>query len=292
MSFFDSKKEVLDVVLTEYGRKLLSQGKMKPKFYAFFDDDIIYDSTYANLTESQSEIQPRILEEVPYLKLYNLTISGSEQSVRINDNEVKKLNYSLGLPIGFSDPNTDYSPSWNVNCLKGNIYSVSSSSLWTNKDYIPQISMSYQHVEISLIKNPLEIPVGFNTYPITQRYPEGTFVAKINEYIYDFIEQNTIDQKENFEIEIFEIEKDNLRPLKFIRKAKEIKDGILLDKPEDGLTQEEINSLRMSDLNEDFAESYFKILVDEEIPFDSLKIERLDIYSKDVNKLKPNKDNC
>ena len=46
MEFFDRKKDVLDVKLTSYGRHLLSKGRLKPVYYAFFDDDIIYDSNF------------------------------------------------------------------------------------------------------------------------------------------------------------------------------------------------------------------------------------------------------
>ena len=46
MKFFDKKEEVLDIELTQYGKHLLSRGVLRPVFYAFFDDDIIYDSQY------------------------------------------------------------------------------------------------------------------------------------------------------------------------------------------------------------------------------------------------------
>ena len=41
MSFFDDKQEILKVEMTTYGRFLLSRGKFKPAYYAFFDDDVI-----------------------------------------------------------------------------------------------------------------------------------------------------------------------------------------------------------------------------------------------------------
>jgi len=47
MKFFNPKEEVLDIQLTQQGKRLLSMGKFKPKYYAFYDDDIIYDSSYA-----------------------------------------------------------------------------------------------------------------------------------------------------------------------------------------------------------------------------------------------------
>ena len=51
MEFFDKKEEVLDVQLTEYGKYLLSTGRMRPVYYAFFDDDILYDTNAASFSE-------------------------------------------------------------------------------------------------------------------------------------------------------------------------------------------------------------------------------------------------
>jgi hypothetical protein len=55
MSFFDSKQETINIELTSYGKLLLSKGKFKPVYYAFFDDDVVYDSSYINLSESQND---------------------------------------------------------------------------------------------------------------------------------------------------------------------------------------------------------------------------------------------
>ena len=43
MGFFDKKEDVMEIELTPHGRYLLSQGKLMPAFYAFLDDDILYD---------------------------------------------------------------------------------------------------------------------------------------------------------------------------------------------------------------------------------------------------------
>ena len=37
MEFFDKKEEVIDLQLTQYGKYLLSLGKLKPVYYAFGD---------------------------------------------------------------------------------------------------------------------------------------------------------------------------------------------------------------------------------------------------------------
>jgi len=46
MVFFNTKEEVIDIELTPYGKHLLSQGKWKPVYYEFYDDDILYDSKH------------------------------------------------------------------------------------------------------------------------------------------------------------------------------------------------------------------------------------------------------
>ncbi len=61
MSFLDDKQEIIKLELTTYGRYLLSKGKLKPVYYAFFDDDILYDAEYGGISESQNSIQVRIL---------------------------------------------------------------------------------------------------------------------------------------------------------------------------------------------------------------------------------------
>ena len=68
MTFFDKKQDVLKIELTPYGRSLLSNGKLMPKYYAFFDDDIVYDISTIGATEDQDAIKNRILSETPRLR--------------------------------------------------------------------------------------------------------------------------------------------------------------------------------------------------------------------------------
>ena len=55
MKFFDSKEEVLDIQLTQYGRHRLSLGRWDPVYYSFFDDNILYDGGYGGVTEAKNE---------------------------------------------------------------------------------------------------------------------------------------------------------------------------------------------------------------------------------------------
>ncbi len=54
MEFFNRKEEVIDIQLTQHGKYLLSKGRLNPKYYAFYDDDVIYDSAYAGFGEHSS----------------------------------------------------------------------------------------------------------------------------------------------------------------------------------------------------------------------------------------------
>jgi hypothetical protein len=97
MEFFNKKEEVLDVQLTEYGKYLLSQGRMKPAFYAFYDDEILYDiaagpqgggtadpaisGSNTQATENQKDTDRRIRYETPNLKAQSNT-TGVETRVK------------------------------------------------------------------------------------------------------------------------------------------------------------------------------------------------------------------
>lgn len=45
MGFLDPKERILDIILTEKGRELLSKGELVIKYYAFFDDEVDYRVT-------------------------------------------------------------------------------------------------------------------------------------------------------------------------------------------------------------------------------------------------------
>lgn len=68
MKFIDKKERVMDLKLTSYGHYLLSSGKFEPAFYAFYDDNVLYDGAYAQITESANKIHDRIKNKTQYLE--------------------------------------------------------------------------------------------------------------------------------------------------------------------------------------------------------------------------------
>ena len=109
MTFFNKKEEVLDIELTPYGRSLLAKGKLMPVYYAFYDDDILYDSVAANFTETNNQIYQRIVKETPRIRLQRDIVSPesiiftNERSEEEHRPHTKlKLNY-LTEPMGTSN---------------------------------------------------------------------------------------------------------------------------------------------------------------------------------------------
>ena len=133
--FFNKKEEVLDIQLTQYGKYLLSQGKLDPKFYAFFDDDIIYDASYGDVVEDQNQTQVRIFEsprmkaqymfygaETKIHEINRLMRSSSENyddALKIQNTPEKSL--VMQYPLGSTDADKDKAPAWNLRSYGSNI---------------------------------------------------------------------------------------------------------------------------------------------------------------------------
>ena len=152
MRFLDPKEEVYKIKITPWGRYLLSQGKFNPTFYAFFDDDVIYDSSFLEETgdtgEEQNNIQDRILDETPrfegqtsfqgsettiftkYPNSINEVFPGvleqiDDPSFNINSFDKPLNNYYLQKPLAKSGNNKDTSPFFAVSMLTGAIVTAS-----------------------------------------------------------------------------------------------------------------------------------------------------------------------
>ena len=148
MRFLDPKEEVYKIKITPYGKYLLTQGKFNPTYYAFFDNDIIYDASYLEDTgdslEAQNDIQDRILDETPRFE-GQTSFQGSETtlfskfpnkidemfpgvsnkiddpSYSINSAESPTNNYYLQNPLARSGDNTDTAPYYSINMITGTI---------------------------------------------------------------------------------------------------------------------------------------------------------------------------
>ena len=150
MKFLNKKDQVIDLQLTQFGKRLLSTGQFKPTYYAFFDDGILYDTQYAGNIgkEIQNKTQERIISDTPQLQT-QYVFSGIESKIS-KANEIARTQqdeqgfvhdpgtlevidqssffqseddrqYSLTSMLGTSGYNSDNMPSWRASFIHGKI---------------------------------------------------------------------------------------------------------------------------------------------------------------------------
>jgi hypothetical protein len=307
MSFFDKKEEVISIELTPYGRHLLSLGKLRPQYYAFFDDDVIYNIAAAGGTETSAQIKTRILDETPYLKpnyLFenlNDNVARSEtyleaEGIRYPSSDTKL--YYLQKPIGTCKETSKESPAFKATFIQ-NSSSVGSKFLTGKQGGDQQVAQVDVNFDYTLsVKNQNKET---NTTGVSFVKPEfkskifddGTYVnVEFEKMIVQLLEDNGFNLTDSFEVEVFKRdEKDTsvYDQLKFLPKQRRIVDDILLD-------EEQLSSIATTP---EYVEYYFDLLVDKEIAiadicegvtelkardiFVDIDIECPDLQGKDVN---------
>ena len=296
MTFFNKKTDVMNIELTPYGRYLLSIGKLKPKYYEFTDEDILYDNTATGATyQVQEEVHNRIVNETPRLKSIYL-----KKGVETDSTEEYSLNESATpTNVNITNIREEYE---SVTHNQKSVYAMGRSSYSTNKLPNFQVSMLQGKIQSSVaylnqaqIINSVQIPqinVTFNINATTgssflepqeeQDYASKVFAGgdyvklEFDAPVIHLKEFNSFYEKENFEIEVFDIQNqtlknslviENLIPLKFIKKRNIIQNDILTDGTQN-LTQ--VNSVSDTATTADMVLYYFDFLFDEEIPEEEL----------------------
>ena len=269
MTFFNKKEDVLKIELTPYGRSLLSNGKLMPKYYAFFDDDIIYDLQYGGDTEEQANIKERILGDTLSLRPQRDLISPELQLSSFERGEDSSRPYSkiamnyLTEPLGTSDGTFEEAPSWNVSFLLGEI-NTAVSTIQTDTSHtkrIPQIDTTLEYtMEIRNQRNdsPVRGQEVSPNVPVSEVFPDGTYINLIDEQILcKILEEKGFLQKDGLEMEVFLYEENEETPkkLKFAPRERTVIDGMLME-----------DSVAAVNLTPDYVEYWLNIEVDSEIP--------------------------
>lgn len=297
MSFFNKKEEVLQIKLTQYGKHLLSKGKFNPSHYAFFDDTVIYDSEWALYEEHQNETEGRIQEDTPSMKVQHI-FSGAETNIKkLTSNPAIALKYweadlpypqhtedrhysSTASPLGKSTPGAQKAPAFLLNFMIGEMTGSSyylTGSHQTLKipqldiDLIYETSFSYDSAAptLSMLRGPGGLELG-GTFPDSSRLN-----VTEKHLLIEIIESNVEFSNDNFDIEVFEMEEEevnnfktpgiehpqkkfHLRPLTFVKPQQQILNNLLLD------VMEEEDLLNL-DLDSNYIEHYLDVAVDGDI---------------------------
>ena len=309
MEFFNKKEEVLDLQLTQYGKYLLSIGKLNPAYYTLHDDNVIYDRQFSNSSsaELQNEARVRIQSDTPTLKTQHNFVSVDAMQSKASDfQDIKERTEVVSRPLATSNLGSDKIPSWNINTLGGTLLTGSTTSVITSSassivQEIPQIGAEVTYyitpVELNsaLTESELEeISLGLvdgaepNTLQgvdisyISEVLPDGSSFSVDKDYlILQIVEDNAPMGNDNFEVEVFEVETETvdniatekLIPMVFKKEPILIVNDILIEAIEGD--DVEIDST--------FVEYYFDLELDGEISSDIMR-NRLINADKEIYK--------
>jgi hypothetical protein len=242
MKFFNKKEEVIDLELTSYGETLMSMGMFKPVYYAFYDDNILYDASgSAEVQEIQNDVEARIQENTVQIKTQALH-RGAEQEVRglvlFNFFAAAVLDpddpgrgirtaesaffphryeneFSLNEPIGTMELGSTNAPSWDIRALKGELsgainYFTGSTSSTDNSNVrrIPQLDFNVNYKMVIGDGRGQSTAGGeIENYIISQVYQDGTFVYTLESEpgIILSIDENNASSDTEYDIEVYEL---------------------------------------------------------------------------------------
>ena len=292
VKFLNKKQQVYDLQLTTYGRKMLGVSSFKPAYYAFFDDNIIYDNGYTGqANEPQNHINIRIKDKTQYLETLTLfedletTVlqnRGSEINYfNLNDMEAKlepsKDIYRFDAAIGdaYLDGDKQTAPAWKVVTLQSTI-SASSVRDTTNDTTVPQLDITANYVlkvrDLQLTIDPLRVrELVDSTGPFADN---KEIVLESDDPLIYLEEINTILLTENFELEVFEVPTEATSRIarKYFKKViPQIKDGLML-------SANQIETAEQ-DLTTNSVEYYFDVLADHQVD-QRLACKSTEIFNK------------
>ena len=287
MAFLNKKEDVIDFQLTQYGKYLVSQGKFKPVYYAFFDDDIIYDLRYVtgSALETQKDIETRIFDNTPSLDTQYLfhsvdNLKPQDQFIRSESEftdrfswskahfgeklqQVPEKHYVLSNPISNSDLKSSFAPALDIRLVEGEISSsVTTISGTTDQPFptrnIPQLNLKdvkfyvsiqeYENYDSDLVEG-----------ESSDVFEDGTYLSvKENNLLLEIKEENVPLTKENFDIEVFVLDlSGNIDyPLYFDKEEQVVQNGVLLDEPV---------VKQIADADIDMVRYFFDLVIDDEV---------------------------
>jgi len=308
MEFFNKKEEVLDLQLTQYGKYLLSVGKLNPAYYTLHDDNVIYDSEFSQGTELQNEARVRIQSGTPSLKTqYNFVSMDSMQSKDSDFQDDNERTGGLTRPLATSNLGSDKIPSWNISALGGTFMTGSTASVITSSassivQEIPQIGAEViYYITPAMIDNtftegeleeiaqgladgiPQDVLQGLDITFSTEILPDGSsFSINKDDLILQIVEDNAPMGSDNFEVELFELEVETdtngaviekLIPMVFKKEPILIVNDILVE----SFKEDDV------EINSTFVEYYFDLELDGEISSD-IMCSKLTGADKDIYK--------
>ena len=255
MTFFDKKEEVMKVELTPYGRYLLSIGKLRPKFYRFFDENIVYDSNAIGFDEPQNNVHIRVIDETPILK-QNPNITGVETNIRKFDVpevsarflRVPSLDDSINSnneSIGTNNYTSKDASNFDVKLFNSSFIEESMSNVYSTPNVasiaIPQLPINFYFSSSIKTNESLDQDnnvfnnIGPNEIQSNLFGDDKFFSIQGVEPLIYIKELNSFDTMDNFYLTAFKIQSSSLgitySKLRISEQTQRVVNGILTDEP-------------------------------------------------------------
>lgn len=281
MTFFNKKEDVIAIELTPHGRKLLSMGKLKPEFYAFFDDDILYDSQRGGFSENNSQTKNRILSETVYLRPQT-NYRGVETN--INDEiSYESENKMIDL-IGTNKAEEKESNGWQVKFLHNTASATTTtfSSPDSPTMQIPQIDCTIEYKLRFAKKKTRAQRSQFSFRTNVNDYGESNeIVLDEQQVLLSILESNGFNHGEGLEIEVhlFEQDKKKYKKLDTFPKDELVVNDILLSSE---VNFSDIFKTEQAPMDPNFVESWLTIRVDDDISIRDRCSGLKNLYENDI----------
>jgi hypothetical protein len=278
MSFFNSKEEVIDIELTQYGKLLLSRGLLRPAYYSFHDDDVLYDSDYANVSENTNFAEVRIQEQTPVHKpFYSFKETKPFLSSDLNQEKFieQKANLSIEKtnlsPFTLSNSTISnlYVPSWEIYNLSSPF--LSSSTTFTNKNIIsasiPQFDVEINTVFYKTNQEQIDDDPRLQEIYVFEKTVldnDSVYITINTPLLLKIIENNVDVENDAFDVQLYKVTKDDEQnekytQLKFYKQLQNYDDV-------NDLYVETVNAMQdLEVIDSNYADYYFEILSDKEI---------------------------
>jgi hypothetical protein len=232
--FLDKKQTVFDLKLTSYGKRQLANGKFKPEYYTFLDDNVIYDSQYAGFTEHQNGVHERIKKGTQYLEgLVDFRPSVNDKTRKyrpFQSREERRISSESIIPgtenhyyekiIGNAHHSADIqlAPAMKIVTLVGEISSSTDKDL-KNKFNIPQLNIeSYYQLKATPYEPYYDSEQEQKLNKLvnsTLKFADNQIISLIASDIMIYAEEiNTDILNENFDIEVFEVSENTIPPIR------------------------------------------------------------------------------
>ena len=210
MTFINKKEETFDLVMTEKGREKLSKGKFKPHSYSFYDNEAIYDSKHAYITESQNNAQKRI-KNVPITQEQVTWDSSVAFPQKKGD-----LEYPKYFELGGYDYTQQNKPAWRIYSQEGEFTgSIKQFPIELEKAGKVATLDDYIHDKIPQ----LNIFCEYKIYIEEDGKKSRVYIKRTSDDLkLSVLEENAFDDKENFILEVFQFSGDmqSLKKLEFV----------------------------------------------------------------------------